>query len=56
MSNIEILNGRVIDPKTCRRVAALYIADGKVAGIGAAPAGFVAGQTIDAAAASSALA
>ncbi len=50
MSNIEILNGRVIDPKNgVDRVAALYIADGKVAGIGAAPAGFVAGQTIDAA-------
>ncbi|WP_374343632.1 dihydroorotase [Azonexus sp.] len=50
MSNIEIQNGRIIDPKNgVDRVASLYIADGRVAGIGAAPAGFVAGQTIDAA-------
>ena len=50
MSNIEIQNGRLIDPKNgVDRVASLYIADGRVAGIGAAPAGFVAGQTIDAA-------
>lgn len=50
MSNIEIQNGRIIDPKNgVDRVASLYIADGRVAGIGAAPAGFVAGQSIDAA-------
>ncbi|MDD2662719.1 MAG: dihydroorotase [Dechloromonas sp.] len=50
MSNIEIQNGRIIDPKNgVDRIASLYIADGRVAGIGAAPAGFVAGQTIDAA-------
>lgn len=48
--NIVIENGRVIDPKNgVDRHAALYIANGKVAGIGQAPAGFSADQTIDAA-------
>jgi dihydroorotase len=49
--NIEITNGRVICPKSRvdRSNASLYIADGKVAGIGEAPAGFVAEQSIDAA-------
>ncbi|UCV28211.1 dihydroorotase [Ferribacterium limneticum] len=49
--NIEIKNGRVIDPKNGidRSNTSLYIADGKVAGIGEAPAGFVAEQSIDAA-------
>ena len=38
---IEISNGRVIDPKHgVDRVASLYIAAGKVAAIGAAPAGW----------------
>lgn len=47
--NIEITNGRVICPKNgIDRSISLYIADGKVAGLGEAPAGFVAGQTIDA--------
>lgn len=48
--NIVIENGRVIDPKNgVDRSAALYIANGKVAGFGQAPAGFSADQTIDAA-------
>lgn len=48
--NTVILNGRVIDPKNgVDRLASLYIADGKVAAIGDAPAGFVAGKSIDAA-------
>ncbi len=47
--NIEIKNGRVICPKNAiDRSISLYIADGKVAGLGEAPAGFVAEQTIDA--------
>jgi dihydroorotase len=56
--NIEIIvieNGRVIDPKNgVDRNTSLFIADGKVAGLGEAPAGFTAEQTIDATAASSA--
>jgi len=48
--NIEIKNGRVIDPKNgVDRSTSLYIADGKVVGLGEAPAGFVAGKSIDAA-------
>ena len=48
--NIEIKNGRIIDPKNgVDRSASLYIADGKVAGLGEVPAGFVAEQSIDAA-------
>ncbi len=48
--NILIQNGRVIDPKNgVDRSTSLYVADGKVAGLGEAPAGFVADQTIDAA-------
>lgn len=46
---IEIKNGHVIDPKNAvdRKNASLFIADGKVVGLGEAPAGFVAEQTID---------
>ncbi|UCV18730.1 dihydroorotase [Ferribacterium limneticum] len=48
--NIEIKNGRVIDPKNgVDRSTSLFIADGKVAGLGEAPAGFAADKTIDAA-------
>ena len=48
--NIEISNGRVIDPKNgVDRNSSLYIADGKVVGLGMVPAGFAAEQTIDAA-------
>lgn len=47
--NIEIRNGRVIDPhNNTDRVASLFIADGRIAGLGEAPAGFVAGEVIDA--------
>jgi predicted amidohydrolase len=38
--NIEIRNGRVIDPKNgVDRSTSLYVANGKVAGLGNAPAG-----------------
>ena len=47
--NIVIENGRLIDPKNgVDRNISLFIADGVVAGLGQAPAGFVADQTIDA--------
>jgi dihydroorotase len=46
--NIEIKNGRVIDPKNgVDRSTSLYVADGKVMGLGEFPAGFVADQTLD---------
>lgn len=48
--NIVIQNGRVIDPKNgVDRNSPLFIANGKVAGLGETPVGFVAEQTIDAA-------
>ena len=47
--NILIENGRVIDPKNgVDRSTPLYVADGKVAGLGEAPAGFVVNERIDA--------
>lgn len=47
--NIEIKHGRLIDPASgLDQVADLYLSQGKVAAIGAAPAGFVADKTIDA--------
>jgi dihydroorotase len=47
--NIEIKNGRIIDPKNgVDRNISLFIADGKVAGLGEVPAGFTVEQTIDA--------
>ncbi len=46
---LHIRGGRVIDPAAgMDAVADLYIAGGKVAGIGAAPAGFVAESVLDA--------
>jgi dihydroorotase len=46
---IEIKNGRVIDPAQQRNEnTTLYIADGLIAGIGAAPDGFKADRAIDA--------
>jgi len=46
---IEINHGRVIDPKHgLDRVTSLYVADGAVAAIGAAPTGFRADRAIDA--------
>ena len=48
--NIEIRHGRVIDPAAgSDGVGSLYIVDGRIAGFGQAPAGFVHGQVIDAA-------
>ncbi|UCV14867.1 dihydroorotase [Quatrionicoccus australiensis] len=47
--NTVILNGRIIDPKNgVDRLASLYIAAGKIAAVGDAPAGFVADKSIDA--------
>ncbi|HEY6242027.1 MAG TPA: dihydroorotase [Burkholderiales bacterium] len=49
MTSIHIKNGRVIDPRS--RVDAkqeVFIADGKIAALGKAPAGFRAERTIDA--------
>ncbi|MGH6624345.1 MAG: dihydroorotase [Burkholderiaceae bacterium] len=47
--NIAILNGRVIDPASGHdAVAGLYVVNGRIAAIGAAPRGFVAERTIDA--------
>jgi dihydroorotase len=47
---IEIRNGRLVDPKNgVDRVASLYIAAGRVAAVGDAPAGWAANRTIDAA-------
>ncbi|WP_246120823.1 dihydroorotase [Chitinolyticbacter meiyuanensis] len=49
MKQIVIRNGRLIDPlHGTDTVADLFIAEGKIAGIGAAPAGFVAEDAIDA--------
>lgn len=47
--NISIINGRIIDPaQGIDRIDNLHIADGKIAALGAAPAGFSAAQTLDA--------
>ena len=47
--HIEINNGRLIDPATNRdEIASLYMADGAIASIGAAPQGFTADKVIDA--------
>ncbi|AMC35962.1 dihydroorotase [Janthinobacterium sp. B9-8] len=49
MKNIAILGGRLIDPlNNTDQVADLYLAGGKIVGVGAAPAGFVQDETIDA--------
>ena len=46
---LHIKNGRVIDPASgTDRVTDLFIADGKIAAVGAAPDGFSADDTIDA--------
>ncbi len=48
--NIEIQNGRVIDPKNAvDRSTSLYLVDGRIASLDKVPAGFVADQMIDAA-------
>ena len=48
--NIEIKNGRVIDPKHAvdREGVSVFVTDGRIAAIGTAPAVFVADQVIDA--------
>jgi dihydroorotase len=47
---LHIKNGRLIDPANqIDALCDLYVDDGKVAAVGAAPAGFVADRTIDAA-------
>ena len=49
MKNIHIKNGHLVDPANgIDGINDLYLADGKVLAIGAAPAGFTAEQTIDA--------
>ena len=46
---LSIVNGRVIDPaRSLDHNAAVHVADGRIAAIGPAPAGFVAQQTLDA--------
>ncbi len=47
--NLEIANGRLLDPEHGERQATLYVADGRIAGAGVAPAGFRADRVIDAA-------
>jgi dihydroorotase len=45
---LTLANGRLIDPKNgVDSITNLHLADGKVAAIGAAPAGFVAEETLD---------
>ncbi|MGE5338794.1 MAG: dihydroorotase, partial [Gemmatimonadota bacterium] len=47
--NLAIVRGRVIDPASGHdAVADVFVADGRIAAIGAAPAGFKAERTIDA--------
>jgi len=47
--NIAILNGRVIDPASGHdAIAGVYVVNGRIAAIGAAPSGFVPERTIDA--------
>ncbi|WP_297574415.1 dihydroorotase [uncultured Deefgea sp.] len=49
MKNILIKNGCLVDPIAgTEQVADLYLANGKIAAVDAAPAGFVVDQTIDA--------
>jgi dihydroorotase len=49
-TNIEIRNGRLIDPRNkIDRTASLFIAAGKIAGVGSAPARWHAERVIDAA-------
>ena len=47
--NIEIKSGRIVDPvNNIDEVLSLYVSEGKVAAIGAAPDGFLADKVIDA--------
>ena len=48
--NIQLRNGRLVDPVAgAERAADLYLAEGRIAAIGAAPSGFRADRVIDAA-------
>ncbi|HEX4858170.1 MAG TPA: dihydroorotase [Usitatibacteraceae bacterium] len=48
-ANIEILHGRLVDAsRQLDRVASLYLADGTIAAVGEAPAGWKADKTLDA--------
>jgi dihydroorotase len=47
--NVEIANGRIVDPASGHdSVGGLYIANGRIVGIGSAPDGFRAERTLDA--------
>jgi dihydroorotase len=47
--NVEIVNGRIVDPASAHdALGGLYIANGRIAGIGRAPDGFRADRTLDA--------
>jgi len=47
--NVEIVNGRIVDPASGHdEPGGLYIANGRIAGIGAAPDGFRADRTLNA--------
>lgn len=49
MANLHIQYGRIVDPQTqTEKVQDIFIADGKIVGLGKAPQGFQADQTIDA--------
>jgi dihydroorotase len=49
MSNLLIQNARLVDPASgLDRVGDLAVADGRIVGVGAAPAGFVPAQTVEA--------
>src|SRR5262245_27559516 len=47
--NIEIRNGRLIDPATgSERVQSMYVAEGKIAALGSLPGGFKPDRVLDA--------
>lgn len=47
--NIEIINGRAIDPATGNDIVqTIYLSEGRIAGLGKRPTGFVTERTIDA--------
>ncbi|TJZ64494.1 dihydroorotase [Chitiniphilus eburneus] len=49
IKNIAILNGRLVDPLAgTDRLADLFLSEGRIVGVGQAPAGFVAEDTLDA--------
>ncbi|MCC7040631.1 MAG: dihydroorotase [Burkholderiales bacterium] len=44
---LEIANARLVDPVTGEREGSLYVADGRIAAVGAAPVGFRADRVLD---------